>query len=216
MMQAASSTRMLSYSLSEENSWTRIAEIIGREDIGGESTFFNSWKLSCLEGKQKKFWQESKHKKTAANIHKRADNRRQKSNWTGHSHIICISSTNARSSILPGRINLKTFWFQTWHDFMNSYTVELIHSDRCSLHVWWELYLQCERELRRCILVARPFSEFSCSTFTLFPRNFVTSLFHHLTPSSFYIVLSLSLLWLSPCHALQFIITLTSLHNQLV
>ena len=72
---------------------------------------------------------------------------------------------------------------QTLSDFMNSYTVEWIHNDRCILRVWWELYLQCERELKRCILVADLF--FLNSTVQLFNFYLATLLLRHFTiPSS--------------------------------
>ena len=76
---------------------------------------------------------------------------------------------------------------QTLHDFINCYTVEWIHNDRCSLRVWLEHHLQRRRELERCILVAGPFfsiQPLNCSTFTLSPCNFVTPLRHFTIPSS--------------------------------
>ena len=67
---------------------------------------------------------------------------------------------------------------QTLYDFMNSYTVEWIHNDKCSWRAWLELYLQREHELRRYILVAGTFSLY-------FDRSAVQLLRRHFTiPSS--------------------------------
>ena len=106
---------------------------------------------------------------------------------------------------------------QTLHDYMNNFTVEWIHKDRCSLHVWLELNLQreCDSLFWLEDLFVNSAVQFLPFHFVTSWLYFITSLSHHLVFLSFHIVLSSSLLQLSPRHAHQFIIILTTLRNRL-
>ena len=104
------------------------------------------------------------------------------------------------------------------HDFMSSYTVEWIHTDRRSYVFDWNFTSNRNVNLDGVVLVAGLFFQLlNCSTLYLvtLPLQLVTSLPRHLVSSSSRIVLSSSLLRLSARPAPQSIITITSLRNQL-